>query len=253
MGDKSIDFQLSGGGSNTDPNLSLGGVLSTTEISGNNLTWDVSAISGITLLDSLGGDGSAIGTLYFIFATTELGIEKTGGLTKDVNFYQDISVDGDYIVESPEGGLNIAVSIVAASLPVADELQVISAAKINPNLFDQILEPEANSGSTKYRHIYLVNNTAASITFGLYLEKNYSTQTTLSMALSTVDPSESIPDELTEPTQIGVFSTPTNIEEATSITLAAGAKKGVFFRRVVAPLSDIGSVQDTAQLVVELI
>lgn len=260
MSEKKIKIFLSGGLSNTDVNLSLGGVMSTTELFGNVPVFDLGTIlTGVTLTDTLGGaETGSIGAIFFDFATTELSFKKEGGLPAvNLNDFTDVSTDGNYILTCTEGDVSVSVSVVSASLPGSSGDDDVFRTKINPNLFENILEAEAITGSDKYRHFYLYNDTASQIQAATYILSNFNGLDVLALGFENVisgSEDKVLADEDTAPLEIDVtFALPINKTEADTLTINSGEAVGMYVRRTVPILADVTTIASTSSLVMEII
>lgn len=253
MADRDIELFLSGGATNTDKNASLGGVISATQITGNTLAYDVAAITGVTLLDSKGD----VGTLHFINATTKIGLQKNGGAIPALAIdLEDVSVNGNYTLTCPEGDASITIAVVSASLPIADATEAVTPTKINPTLYNNVSESEAESGSIKYRHLYLFNSGATTINVNAYINPNYAGLDALSIGFfatsSGGSDDELLIDEDTAPLAV-TFNAPSNVGDAITLTLDTSGKVGIYLKREVLALSDVSALIDTAAIVIELV
>jgi len=254
MGARTIETRLSGGGSNANSNLSLGGVMSSVELAGNVNSFAGAGVGGVTLLDSKSGTGT-IGTLYFTLTGSTLGYQKTGGNLPSIANEIDVSSGGEYSLLTQEGTDILNVLVVPASLPASDDSDAIVAVKINPNLFDNVTESESTEGSVKFRHMYIYNPTALGITIVCYFSNNYSGLNTLSLGFENITSGavdELLVDEFTPPVGIN-FNSPTQTADAIVLTIAPLQQVGMFMKREVSPLSDSVTEIDTATLIFESI
>jgi len=158
MAAQKLEFYLSGGGANANPDLSLGGAMSTEKLLSQAPSYDVASIAGVTLNDST---NLSTVDLDFTFIGSLLSILVPGDTLPSVKV--DISVDGVYILETPDANTTLTVTIVAASLPVADASESVSAVDIMHNLLDAVPVAESQVGAVNYRHFYIKNVSAAQI------------------------------------------------------------------------------------------
>ena len=254
MSEKMLSLFLSGGASNTDTNLSLGGTKSTaSQIYGNTLSWNTTEISGVSLLDSLGAVVGGVGTLHFYFLTNEIAFQKLGGLVPAAGDRQDISLDGEYLITAPEGDMSIAISTIAASLPAVDTSKDIDNVKVNPNLFNHIPLNDELIKRPVYRHMYVKHTGTRNIKYGLYIKQNFQSRITLSFGrynADSVNPNELLPDQYTTPKGIE-FLAPTNISEAIILNLNVGGTNGYFLKIEPTIRVDSPIIETTTQLVIE--
>jgi len=163
-----LEKRLSGGVAETDPNLSLGGAMSTEVILAQSVAYSTTDISGVTLIEGRGNASfslnPAIGALDFNFTNTELRWAAPG---LGVGVPVDVSVDGRYTIPGTDDlGLCI-VDVVAASLPVANDNKNVQVLTIANELFDDIGAVEAFLGVTNYRCYYVRNRDATDTLFGV--------------------------------------------------------------------------------------
>ena len=253
-----LKWYLSGGVSNTDPNLSLGGVVSTTPVIGNIVTYDSSTVSGVTLKDSI---GASVVTryLHFELATLSLAVMETVSGVPVVADYVDISVNGDYTITSPEGNTSVNITVVSSSLPAGDVVAAaITSTPISQNLYQNVLALESKTGSVKYRHLYLKNESASIRTINLFILKNYLSLNVLRFGHYNdgiplqvpVDPL--LDDELSKPI-VTTFNNPNSSAEGQVVIMNPGDYVGVYFERTVLANSAIQVTADIAGLMVEIL
>lgn len=252
MGDKTFEFFLSGGVGNSDPNASLGGTQSTTELFGQTVTYDTTPISGVTLLDS---SGLVTGILIYTNTGSFIGIQETGGAVPTGDELVDISVDGDYVLNSPEENITLSITVVSASLPGSNDSKAITAANNNNNLWDDVPESEAQTGIVAYRHFYIENLKNETVTATLFIKQpltgmDYIEVGVLSLTSGTDD--ELLVDEFTAPTGI-TFYLASTIASGLELQIFALDSIGVFVRRTVPALSDVTTPTDAAVIALELI
>lgn len=254
MAKQRIELYLSGGLSNTDKNLSLGGVKSSTKLFGNAVTYDVAGLAGVTLNDFRAPDNVTTGTLDFNFTNTTLGFTKDGGNAPTGSALVDISTDGDYILPCVEGDAILVVTVVVASLPGSDSSDTLTAVKINPNLFADVLEEDSLSGIDKYRHLYATSiDGVATVNLFVYIKENYPSLNVLAIGYeNTVSGSEDqlLLNEDTAPTGV-VFGSPTDTLSAESVAITPLTSLGIFLKLSVPPLSVNSNVIETASLMLE--
>jgi hypothetical protein len=246
-----VDIYLSGGAGNTDPNASLGGVKSTTKLYGQTISYDSTAIAGVTLVDAA---GVTSGSLIFIAATKLLGFQVLGGAVPTSLQSIDISVDGSYTIDCPEMNKSVVVSVVAASLPVIDTTVGITAININQNLYANVLEAEALNGSVKYRHVYITNNTMDTIFITVYVLRQYTGLDNLMLGVFTngsghVD--ELLSNEDTIPTGVTFYNCD-GAGNGLSLSLTGGGSIGLYLARKVTYFSDVSNANDDAILAIDV-
>lgn len=243
MGAKNIDVFLSGGGSNTDPNASLGGIISATKLFGQLPVYDATTIAGVTLLDSV---KLLSVELTFVFATKLLSIKEVGEPLAAITV--DVSVDGDYVLATPDGLTELSVSVVNASLPVADAAVTVTASNIMHNLFDAVSSVNSQVGDVNYRHIYLKNKTALALSLKVIINTQLNGLDYIQIGFENTS-SGSVDALLTNENSapVGVtFNSPTIANDGVLLSLSALGYVGVFIKRTVLALTDVNTPVDTA-------
>ena len=245
MGAKNIDVFLSGGSSNTDPNASLGGIISTTKLFGQLPAYDTTIIAGVTLLDAV---NLLSVELTFVLATKLLSIKEIGEPLAAITV--DVSVDGEYILTTPDGLTELSVSVVNASLPVADATVTVTATNIMHNLFDAVSSANSQVGDINYRHVYLKNKTNAALSLKVFIETqlnglDYIEIGFFSISSGTID--EQLSNENSSPSSV-IFLAPTSADDAQLLSLTAQAYIGLYIKRTVLALTDVNTPVDSAVL-----
>ena len=159
VGVQDLDMRLSGGVGNSDPDLSLGGVKSTTRVASQIPAYEGAGITGVTLVDCGGFDPNGTLTghdLQFTNATTELVLDPNGIAPGPA---VDVSMDDRYVIRavSANGFPYVIVDVVTASLPGGDTSDTFVVAPQVNNLWDDVSGIEQAEGSVEYRCIYLEN------------------------------------------------------------------------------------------------
>ncbi len=156
---KNIRWFLSGGAGNSDPNASLGGVMSSTEIKTKNASKDTNNITGVVLRDVSGdcpdSNGAGKGQLSFTVTGTLLKFKKPGGT---LGAGVDISSDGVYMVYDDDGTVFAIVEVTASSLPGTDQTDNVTVAGPLHFLFDAISKSENWYGDDEVRCIFMKND-----------------------------------------------------------------------------------------------
>lgn len=247
MSQRTLQFNLSGGLGNADPNASLGGVKSTTQLFGQTLTYSGSPMAGVTLVDAA---GVSSGTLHFVKTGNYLGFQKVGGAVPTTAQSVAVAADGTYTLECPETGQYVAVTVVFASLPGADATAGVTAATISQNLFDDVTSAQAEAGAIEYQHFYITNISGAEVQAALFISQQFTGLDYLEIGVKQLTSGwvdELLPDSATAPADI-VFFAPDNAIDGLALTIASGGVLGVFVKRTVTALADVGNPSDTAIL-----
>ena len=149
-----LELRYSGGASNSDPDASLGGVMSSQVIRSKTGT-GISHITGVTV-DDAPGSADGAGTLAFNASTVALTWTPYNGT---VGAAIALTGDGKYAIPGSAGYLFVTVDYSA--LPVANASDTITVASIQNALWDNINRTQAYLGSVEYRCVYVVNTHAS--------------------------------------------------------------------------------------------
>jgi len=147
-----VEFYLSGGAANADPDLSLGGAVSATRLKSQTITQQSSNITGLTFDDAVGAEG--IGTLKYTNATNSLRWTEFGAIENALNDV-DITGDGRHEVRGVAEFAGIFIDVVNASLPAIDAQDDLDIADISNNLFPDASVDDAKQGINTYRMIFM--------------------------------------------------------------------------------------------------
>lgn len=147
--------RLSGGASNTDPALALGGVMSTV-VGGKVLSQNTSGltITGVTIDDAMGNSVGS-GSLFFDESANTLRWTPPLGTAGSA---VDVTGDDVYALQGGNDGGVLLVTIVNASLPSSGATDTIAITNKTLNIFDDVTKAEALSGDTEYRGLYFENS-----------------------------------------------------------------------------------------------
>lgn len=147
-----IGLFLSGGGGNSDPNLSLGGVISSTRFKSQNATGVT--IGGVTV-DDAAENAVGSGTLAYTVSGQTLKWTPPSGA---VGTAVAVGANGTYIIRGAGTTAGyLRVTVVAASLPAGDVSQTVTVSNRDNNLFDDVTKAEALAGNVNYRCTYYRN------------------------------------------------------------------------------------------------
>ena len=151
-----LKVMLSGGATgagNTDPLVSIGGVLTTTEVLSQAVARTTSKITGVTVND---GNGNAEGNGTITFTATGTALQYTppaGAIGLAVN----VSADGDYFIQGANNGGAIHVTVVASSLPTGNTTDAVAITNLKEKVLDNTTKPESLAGKTIYRCLWISN------------------------------------------------------------------------------------------------
>jgi len=245
---RDFKYYLSGGGANTDPDLSLGSSKSTTETGVQSVAWDGAVISGITLNSGGGNQSGLAGTLSFVFATGLITYTPPSFVSGTQNS-EDITLDGDYVLygedaSDPLGVGAVEITVVAASLPGADASEDIVSTSTANNLFDDITKSESSLGGVEYRCVYITNELATDETLNLWVDRQPSPDS-IQIGFDPVGAGGTAPsvvDETTAPNLVS-FTAPSEVAPL-AVALIAGQSVPVWVRRSIPALNPISNTGD---------
>ena len=156
-----LEYRLTGGSANTDPDASLGGDMSSERV----LAQSTTALSNVTgvAIDYAGGNPAGAGSLAFDFSDGTLTWTANGldpGDAVDVN-----DASGRYSIFGEQGVL--LVTVTTGSLPGSDKSDSVTIAYIANEQFDDVAKQESFDGDVEFRAFQLYNafvGTVSSIT-----------------------------------------------------------------------------------------
>jgi hypothetical protein len=157
-----LEVRLAGGASNTNPNASFGGAMST--VAGG-VVQSQSAVSspsivGVSITGAAGNPVGA-GTLTYSALSQTLTWRPFGGTAGSP---VAVGVTGAYAVPAGNNVGLLLVTVTASALPSGDATSTVTIAHIPNLLFDDISKFESNAGDVEYRTIYLRNKAAVPTT-----------------------------------------------------------------------------------------
>lgn len=249
-----LEKRLSGGAAETDPNLALGGAMSTAVILSQEVIF-FTPMSGVTEIEGRGntafGISPSLGAVAFINTTTELRWQPP---SEPIGALVDVSVDGRYTLPGPNDLDLLIVDVVAASLPISDTNSVVSVETLPNTLFDDVGAIEAFLGTINYRCYYVRNRSAGDTLFGVKVFISAQPSPggdTLALGL---DPAgingvaTTIGDEDTAPGGVS-FTIPTSYAGGLLIgDLAPGDFAAIWQRRTVPPSSTFPAPRDNSEI-----
>lgn len=249
-----LEVRLSGGASNTDPDASLGGVLSTERV----LSQSASAPTNVTgvVIDYACGNAAGDGTLAYTNSGQTLEWTPNGG---SIGTAIDVSTDGKYVIADSTGDQQLHVTVTAASLPGSDQSDTdITIANIANETFDDIAKQDALDGDTEHRCVYVKNTHATDemLNVTIWRESNASGADSLRIGAdpagvgngSTTGVATTIGDEDTAPGGV-TFSAPTTQGTGINLgTLAAGESAAFWIERTVPASTTVSTPIDLSEI-----
>jgi len=246
-----LEIRLSGGAANADQNLSLGGAMSSERV----LSQSSGALTNVTgvTIDYAGGNDIGNGTLAFTATGT---LATWAGFGSTSGNAVDIGTDGKYTLIG-NGGEQVMITVVAASLPVADQTDNdIAIANISNETFDDIDKIESFSGDDEYRCFYVTNThaTESFLAAKLYISSQASGADSLEVALDTAGlnvAAATVADESTAPAG-ATFSAPTTGATGLDLgVLAPGDFRAFWQKRTVPAATTVETLNDISEIAIE--
>lgn len=248
-----VQFHLSGGAANTDPNLSFGGARSTA--GANRVIGQTSAaatMTGVTV-DFVVGNQEGQGLLTYVFSSNAL-LWRSFGTTQSVG--KTIVGDGQYVLGSSTGYM--VVTVVDANLPGSDDTEFLQITNSANNVWDDVSPGESLTGLIEYRCHYVINTHGTDTAYGvrLWVDSQPTSGTlTLDMALDVAGlngTAATIIDEEDSTNQVSGLSYTAPVDYTTGIDIgdmAAGAFHAVWIRRTVPVGNRSKAEPDNARIV----
>jgi len=244
-----LNWYLSGGAANTDPDLSLGGAKGA-QIGAQTVTGSMPGVS----IDRSEGNSTGAGALTYSDDNETLEWECAGQTPGDA---VDVTADGEYVLFSGASGY-LVVTITASLLPTSNDAQTITIAQPRNNLFDDINKDESFDGDTEYRCFYVWNDHATDglIECATYIAAQPTGNDTIEIGLDdggvgTTD-AVTVADESTAPSNV-TFSTPADSAGGIAIgDIPAGEGIALWVKRIVPTRTLTGAQNDTLQIAIEV-
>jgi len=238
-----INSRLSGGSSQSDPNLSLGGAMSSVEVEQQAINYVSGGVTGITINRAWGFDEGRTYNLEYsnsnIILTDDLlntaSLSTSGGA-------------GDYILNLPNSNTGIQLYFSNPSTMSKD----FTVTNAGTNLFTDATPQESTSGFTEYRCIYLQNDGDLTTYIDLSLPL-FGVLESFSVGFDSggVDATAvTISDEFTAPSGVA-FSAPTS-GSPLEVTLLIGEKIAVWIKRQLDPNNLYSKYPSEFQILVAL-
>jgi hypothetical protein len=246
---------------NTDPNLSLGGVMTTEVVVGQSAVFAGGGITGVTPVRANGHDPANLGEgiLQFAFAGTTLSWTP---LTGSVGVAIDVSVDGRYVIAGSIASQYILVDVVSASLPGGDTSDNVIIASVSNALYDDVNSTESSGGHIDYRCFYVHNiNTSDPINnVQVFIESQPTGLDSIEIGLDPAGIGDGVAtgvaviigDELTAPAGVS-FSSPPDLLSALLIgNLPFGEGQAVWIKRTTPINTLFGQIDDRSRIQFEI-
>ena len=232
-----IKFFYSGGSGNSNPQASLGGIISATAVQSQSTTTPVN-VTGVTITSAVNNQ-EGVGVLAWSPSTNALSWQPPGSAS--VYSQSGITVDGVYVLGAGDGV--VVLTVTAASLPASYKQDSITVSNVDQNVFDAVGPLDSLVGSVNYRCLYIKNTnpTISTLTTRVWIKQLTTGPDEIDIGLDPAgvgDGSGSgvatvIPDEDTAPAGVA-FSRPTTYSTGLSIgPLAPGQCIALWERRTV--------------------
>jgi hypothetical protein len=247
-----IGLFLSGGAGNTDPNASLGGIISSTRFLSQNATGNT--ISGVTINDAA-ENATGSGTLAYAVSGQTLTWTPPGG---GAGVAVPVGTNGTYIIRGAGATAGyLRVTVVAGSLPASNASNTVTIAYRDNNMFDDVTKAEALAGNDNYRCIYFKNThaTDTATNFSIWIRQDAPGADTISVGSdpagvgdgSSTGVATTIANEATAPAGV-VFSQPLSEGAAINLgTFGPGQGRAVWEKRNV-PVTTLTTTADDTSL-----
>lgn len=253
-----LEVRLSGGAGNTDPDASLGGIMSSERVYSQSASAPT-LVTGVVIDD---GKGNALGdgTLTFIYID---GSVDTLQWTPNAGTIGDaviVGADGRYVIADSTGDQQVHVTVTDASLPGSSQSDTdITIANITNEVFDDIVKQESLDGDTEYRCLYLYNAhpTDQVLNSTIWRESDASGADSLSLAAdlagvgdgSTTGVADTVVDEGTAPDPALSFTEPTTQGAGIILgTLDSGEAVAFWEKRVVPAETSVSTAIDLSDI-----
>lgn len=233
-----LEFYLSGGASNADPDLSLGDEISSTRIQSQSSS-ALAYITGVSIVYA-SGNPEGIGTLAFDQSAGSFTWTPFGGSPGTPVV---VTEDGLYAVFGNADVGMVCLDVDFSSLPAGDESDAVDINNVHNTLYDDLSKSDSFNGHTDYRCYYVKNShpTESFLDAVIFI----GTQPAASTVAFAADPAGvgdgvstgvagSIPNETTAPTITpNTFSTANTLGAGFSIgALGPGECQAIWLRRV---------------------
>jgi len=248
-----VKFYLSGGATgsgNTLATVSLGGVLTTTEVLSQLATVSSSPISGVTL-GNAAGNTLGVGTLTYTYSATAPTLQWTP-YSGSIGTAVDVTTSGTYALAGGSSGGVLVVTVDSTILPGANKTDSITITAQDQKIFDDVTKVQSDAGFTDYRCIFVKNTgtvatTDDKIDFEFWISQNTPGADTISIGLAAEAPSTGagtsgvdypaiIATESTAPAGVTFSSPTTDVPLATfdlSSTAGSTYTKAIWLKRTV--------------------
>lgn len=233
-----LKYKYSGGAGNSSPLLSLGGIMSATEIASQSTSSPVN-VTGVTIAGSI-NNAQGVGLLSWSPGTNALSWQPPGSTY--VYSQSNITTSGTYVIGGTDGSLVLTVN--AGLLSGTYKQDSITVSRISGNVFDSVAPIDSLIGDIEYRGIYVHNTSdVALLDFRLWIKQLTTGPDEIDIGLdpagvgngSTTGVAGTIADVHTAPSGVS-FSRPLSYASGLAVgTLGVGEAVAFWERRTVLP------------------
>lgn len=242
-----LKYYLSGGAANSDPSLSIGGAISSTQLLSQSIT--TSTHAGITY-SYVGGCVAGAGVVRFTLTGTLL--DFLGPNRSVYGPAVNVNTNGTYTIRD-DALVGTLVVTKSGSLPAGNASQNVTIGQNMNLLFDDVSKAEALAGRTEYRCIYVKNTSGSDAlsTVKLWVESEPSGPDTIEIGL---DPGgknstpSTITNDTTAPANVSFYPALGEANALSIGTLNTSDYYPVWIKRIVAATTDTVAASDLSQL-----
>lgn len=233
-----LEWRLSGGSGNTNPNASLGGAMSSERIVSQSAA-GVSNITGVTMLFAAANSEGA-GTLTYINSSKSFRWTPPGG---SIGIAKSCAEDCRLALFGDGGIGKVDIDVDFSALPGSDQTDTITIANVLNELFDNVSESDSFNGDVEYRCYYgtVVHGTAGLLDLRLFI----GTPPSPGAVAFGIDPAgvgpsitaTTVANENTAPSGV-TFNSVVSPETAISVgAVAASDRFAIWTRRTIPPVN----------------
>lgn len=218
---------LSGGASNTDPDLSLGSTKSSNDLAHQTVNYTTTGVTGITINSAWGFSESTTYTLQLVTGYIILG----DGVTEAV--LEITGTSGEYTISDTDASFGIQITYDNAA--AVDSSKTFTVANPLENLFNNVSSAQSATGIEEYRCIYLENNGTKDLDLLLSLPNSGAVEDyKIGFDGGGVNATAvSISDENTAP--LGVIFTAPSEPSTLDVSLTIGQYIAIWIQRILQP------------------
>lgn len=227
---------LSGGSSNADPELALGGALSTEMVRGKPAAYVSTTVAGVSIEYAIGDNANTgTGSLFVDVQGDHAEIQWSAPTIGTIVGTFPVTESGTYAIFCDESNY-LVVTVDYPSLVLGTYTESVSVGFESQNVFDDTATAETTTGSTSYRCIFFKNisDTSHTYRFMQVVESSpNSAQYFMGMNASEVNTAQTIADEFTAPSGVTFYESGVSVTDQLVFTLSAGDSQAIWLRRTI--------------------